>query len=199
MAQKNFITSQSILSVLSETRRPSRYIGFGLLGAMILLALCVFIRPDSLRVNYGLSYFGIFVSTVIPYSAAFLLYAFSLWKASDITLEDVRLSNVYSWVMKIMAIQVVGLILTPYNRLYDIHVFFGAGLFSLQLLLSLALLKWLVSNWINIGLFLIEFLSGLASLYFLPLSQGLLLQTQVIFQLAFGILLFRVLSSLEKI
>lgn len=198
MAQKNLLTTaRSRLNVISETRRPSQYISFGLIGAMILLGLCVIIRPDSLSVNYGLSYFGIFTSTIIPYAAAFLLYAFSLWKASDLTLGSPIITKTLNWAMRIMSIQVIGLILTPYNRLYGIHVFFGAGLFSLQLLLSFMLLKWLISNWINIGLVVMEFLSGLASLYYLPQTHGLLLQTQVIFQLAFGVLLIRALGNLE--
>lgn len=188
---------QSILNARYNEKRPSQYVGFGLFGATLLFGLCVFIRTDSLRVNYGLSYFGIFWSTIVPYTAGFLLYAFCLWKASDIQLENSRRSLVLAWTLRIMSIQMIGLLLTPYDRLYNIHVFFGAGLFSLQLVLSFLLLKWLLLNWINVALVFIEFLSGLVSLYYLPQSRGLLLQTQVIFQLAFGYLLIRTLSILE--
>jgi len=187
----------SILNVRYNQKRPSQYISFGFFGAMVLLGLCVVIRIESLSVKYGLSYFGIFLSTIIPYTAAFLLYAFCLWKASDLQLEDPRRGTVLNWILKIMAVQVIGLLLTPYNHLYNIHVFFGAGLFSLQLVLSLLLIKWLLFNWVNLTLVMIEFLSGVASLYYLPQSRGLLLQTQVIFQLAFGYLLIRALASLE--
>ena len=198
MARKNLLTPiRSIFSVSNNNERPSQYVSYGLFGAMILLGLCVIIRPDSLSVNYGLSYFGIFISTIVPYAAAFMLYAFFLWRASEVRLENSRRAKAITWSMRIMSIQVIGLLLTPYNRLYSIHVFFGASLFSLQLLLSLALLKWLVTNNLNAGLVIIEFLSGLASLYYLPRSTGMLLQTQVIFQLAFGILLIRALGSIE--
>lgn len=198
MASKNILASfQSILNVQYNTMRSSQSFSFGLFGALILLGLCVIIRPDSLSVNYGLSYFGIFSSTIVPYAAAFLIYALFLWKASEVRFEDSRRGKILTWVMRVMSIQVIGLLLTPYNRLYNVHVFFGASLFSLQLLLSLALLKWLVYNWINTSLVIAEFLSGLASLYYLPLSHGLLLQTQVVFQLVFGFLLIRMLRSIE--
>ena len=177
--------------------RSSQYFSFGLFGAMLLLALCVIIRPDSLAVNYGLSYFGIFLSTIVPYAAAFMLYAFCLWKASEMSIEDSRQNTIIAWVMRIMAIQVIGLLLTPFNHLYNIHVFFGAGLFSLQLVLSISFIIWITNNWLNVLLVVIEFLSGLASLYYLPQAHGLLLQTQFVFQLAFGFLLMRTLTKLE--
>ncbi len=176
---------------------PSQFVSIGLFSAMALLCLCVIIRPDSLAVNYGLSYFGIFLSTVVPYAAAFMLYAFCLWQASVINLDDIRHSRFIGWIMRIMSIQIIGLILTPFNRLYNVHVFFGAGLFSLQLLLSVSFIVWIASNWLNVTLVLIEFLSGVASLYYLPQAHGLLLQTQVIFQFAFGLLLIRTLTKIE--
>jgi len=60
------------------------------------------------------------------------------------------------------------------------------------------ILKWLASNLVNIGLFGLELLCGIAAWYYLPLSQGLLLQTQVIFQLAFAALLVRVINLTTK-
>ena len=193
------VSRQTVVNVYSDIQRPSQYITFGLISATTLMVLCVLIRPDSLSVDYGLSYFGVFLSTLVPYTAAYMLYAFCIWKASLIQLEQVWRQRILAWLLRIMAVQIIGLLLTPYNRLYNIHVFFGIGLFSLQIILSLFMVaKWLAANWMNISLLLIEILAGLASLYYLPRAQGMLLQTQVVFQLAFAFLLIRGLGSWNR-
>jgi hypothetical protein len=97
-----------------------------------------------------------------------------------------------------MAILVVGLVATPDTVLETLHMILGSSLFVLQLLISLLILKWLATKLLNFGLFGLELLCGIAAWYYLPLSQGLLLQAQVIFQLAFVVLLVRTISPTAK-
>ena len=186
------------MASVTSVKRSPRYLIYGPLISLGLLLLCVFIRPDSLSVDQGLSYFGVYKLTVIPYGAALLLYAFCLWRASELGDHRAWYRSILSWSLKLMALLVVGLLATPDNVLETLHMIFGSSLFVLQLLISLLILKWLASNLVNIGLFGLELLCGIAAWYYLPLSQGLLLQTQVIFQLAFAALLVRVINLTTK-
>ena len=181
-----------------SVKRPSQYLIYGSLISFGLLLLCVFIRPDSLSVDNGLSYFGIYKLTVIPYGAALLLYAFCLWKASAASDNRAWQRRILSWSLKLMALLVVGILATPDTFLGSLHMFLGSSLFILQLILSLLLLKWLTPHLINFALFGLELLSGIAAWYYLPLSRGPLLQTQVVFQLAFIGLLARTIRMTAK-
>ena len=96
--------------------------------------------------------------------------------------------------LRIMAILLIGLVLTPHTLVDPIHMAIGATLFSLQLLLSIWFLAKIDRSWQSIGLVLLEFFWGVASFYYLLKPHGLLLQGQLIFQIAFGVLLIRILN-----
>lgn len=165
---------------------------YALLAAGAMLLACIFIRPAGLAANDGLSYFGGFLNTVVPYSFSFLLYAYFLWRVAS--LLALSFLGRYGWfvalVLRTMAVFLAGLVLTPHTLVNSIHTAFGSALFSLQLLLSLYLLA-VRRDWLNAVIFIAELTSGLTALYYLPRPVGLLLQSQVIFQLAFGLLLRR--------
>lgn len=175
----------------------SRKVSYGLAAAFALLAVCVLIRPAGLAANDGLSYFGGFATTIIPYSLAFFLNAFFYWEAAR-GLDNGHFPYKYAATsLRVMAVLLIGLVVTPHQLVDPIHTKIGAALFSFQLLLSIWLLIKLAPSWQNITLVLAEVLSGLGALYYLPKAHGLLLQFQVIFQLAFGWLLIRALNSIQ--
>jgi hypothetical protein len=198
MTWRERVLDRRMFGAIRTRLTAAQYIEIGMATAFPLLLLCTLLRPNSLSVNYGLSYFGVFLSTIVPYALAFCAYAFCLWKASESEFIKIKQPTIVRWFLRIMVIQIIGLLLTPYTRFYNIHVFFGAGLFSLQLLLSLLCIIWSSLDLLNVSLLLIEFGSGLAALYYLPRATGLLLQVQVVFQLAFGLLLVRVLKADSK-
>lgn len=173
----------------------ARKVTYGLAAAFVLLAVCVLIRPAGLAANDGLSYFGGFATTIVPYSLAFFLNAFFCWEAAK-GLNNGHFPYKYAATsLRVMAVLLIGLLLTPHELVNYIHTKIGAALFSFQLVLSIWLLIKVYFNWQNAALVLSELLSGVAALYYLPKAHGLLLQAQVIFQLAFGILLIRVLNK----
>ena len=62
--------------------RVAQDIAKGLSVAFVLFLLCIAIRPAGLAAHDGLSYFGSFKTTIIPYSTAFFLTAYFYWKAA---------------------------------------------------------------------------------------------------------------------
>jgi len=168
-------------------------VGFALTAG--LMTLCVFIRPDGLDVNRGFSYFGDYRNTVVLYSAAFILYAYVLWRASEAPGFANGAERLLSLALKVMTVLVIGLVITPSNLVDSIHVFFGTALFLTQFVVSCWTAGWLSPGKINALLVVLETVSGLAAFYYLQKSSGFLLQSQAVFQLGFGILFVRLLAA----
>jgi len=181
----------------SDAERSIAYVAYGLTLTAVMVAVCILIRPQSLRVDYGLSYLGVFTDTIVPYAVALLGAAYCMWRASALV-TDCDHSSILGWSMKIMAFQLVGLLLTPYTRFDAAHVFFGSTLFLVELGLAFLAIKWLGGSDRQIALLTgIMVLSGIACAYYLPLSRGFELQTQVVFQLAFSVLFIKLLRGLQ--
>jgi hypothetical protein len=188
---------QVLVKARSDTERSIAYIAYGLTLAAVMLAVCIVIRPQSLRVDYGLSYLGVFTDTIVPYAIALLGTAFCVWRASELV-TDFDHGLIIGRSMKIMACQLIGLLLTPYTRFGGAHEFFGSTLFLVQLGLACLAIKWLGGSDRHMTLLTgIMLLGGLAAAYYLPQSRGFELQAQVVFQLAFWVLFIRLLRGLQ--
>ncbi|MGA8015696.1 MAG: hypothetical protein WCB85_07245 [Candidatus Dormiibacterota bacterium] len=189
--------SQGLVKGRSDTERSIAYVAYGLTLGAAMLAVCILIRPQSLRVDYGLSYLGVFTDTIVPYAVAFVGAAYCLWRASQLA-TDFDHGLIVGRSLKIMAFQLIGLLLTPYTRFGDVHEFFGSTLFLVQLGLACLAIKWLGGSDRHLALLTgIMLLSGLAAAYYVPQSRGFELQTQVVFQLAFWVLFIRLLRGLQ--
>jgi hypothetical protein len=174
-----------------------KVVGNLILGQAVLyvgLLMCVALKPDGLGANDGISYYGIFRQTVVPYAIAILGPGYFIWTALR-TAAPFAPAPVYLRRMaNCLAALSVLVVLTPYsaNPVFDwVHTLAGAFLFVLQLLLGLRLLGWSGGDGWTSGLLLLQFLSGLfCAVYVLP-KHGFLLQGEVVFQIAFGALLVR--------
>jgi len=96
---------QAVGTGRSDTQRSIAYVAYGLTLAAIMLAVCILIRPESLRVDYGLSYLGVFTNTIVPYAVALLGVADCTWRASELV-TDLDHSLIIGRSMKIMVVQV---------------------------------------------------------------------------------------------
>jgi hypothetical protein len=181
----------------SDAERSVAFVTSGLALALVMLAVCIVIRPESLRVNYGFSYLGVNTDTIVPYAVALLGVAFCMWRASDLVTEFDH-SSIIGPAMKIMAVQFIGLLLTPYTRFDGPHILFGSTLFLLQLGLAFLAVRWIGGGDRHVPLLTgIMVLSGLAAAYFLPQSRGFELQAQLVWQLAFWGLFVKLLRGVQ--
>ncbi|MGD0833034.1 MAG: hypothetical protein ABSA40_01230 [Candidatus Dormibacteria bacterium] len=188
---------RALVKERSGLERSMAYVTCGLTLTAVMLTVCVVIRPESLSVDFGVSYMGIHANTIVPYAVALLGAAYCVWRASE-SMVDSDHSLITGWAMRIIAVQLVGLLLTPYTRFGAAHEFIGSTLFLVQLGLALLAIKWLGGGDRSIPLLTgVMFLSGLAAAYYLPRSQGFELEAQVGFQMAFWFLFTRVLRGLQ--
>ncbi|MFA5004426.1 MAG: hypothetical protein WC498_04090 [Candidatus Saccharimonadales bacterium] len=166
---------------------------WGQLCLLVGLALCAIIRPEGLTTNNGISYYGIFHQTVVPYMLGLLGAAYFCSRAAD------KLPSPLNTALRISALLIVGIVVTPYavaSWVDYLHTAFGSALFSLQLVLSGWVVWKLKLPWWGIVLFAIEFGAGVLSASYLNPTSGFLIQSQAIFQFAFGTLLVLGLQKL---
>lgn len=180
-----------------EYRKISQYIQTALIAFFVLLLICIAIRPTGLIANSGISYYGVYGNTLIPYSLAFLAFSTATWKSATIIKKETKFDRYVRWALQVFTVLFLGILLTPHTLLPGEHVFFGSTLFALQLGLGAMLVFLVKRDWVNSALLATAFLSGLSSLIFLNTTQGYMIQTQVIFQIAIWLLFIRVLLHLD--
>ncbi len=161
---------------------------------------CIVIKPAGLGANDGISYYGTYAQTIVPY--IFALAGSSLAGLYAVN-KFIRASgfNYVKLIMLTIFVLAIGVILTPYdyNRLFsNLHELFGTLTFILQGVLSIRLVFFVLKDRTNMLLILIELIGGLMSAYYLNPKQGLLIQGQMIFQLGFGLILIRSSALLSK-
>lgn len=169
--------------------RPSVIFLSGFVFATILLFISILARPESLGHNDGLSYFGAVWWTVIPYTIAFLTYALSCLIASKNIKQKSPTAKVIKGFLVLMAVLLIGLVITPHTVINSVHKVFGSTLFASQLILSLYLLYTEGKNYWIFILVIIMFTSGVFSAAFLTSASGFMIQAQIIYQIAFVLIL----------
>lgn len=162
-----------------------------------LIAICVLIKPASLSINEGISYFGNYKETLLPYSGAYVLTAWFLYQATNKLPSGRFFGKHIRQALDLIAILIVSLILVPSNggaTMDWIHRGIGSTIFSLELLMSA---YWWLSakkESLMLAFLLIEFFAGVASAFYVPSAGGFLLQAQLIFQAAYMAIFYRALT-----
>ncbi|MGA3150147.1 MAG: hypothetical protein ABSD10_00805 [Candidatus Saccharimonadales bacterium] len=176
-----------------------RYLAYSQAVFFAAVLLCIAIAPASLAANTGLSYFGVREKTVLIYGIGLILSAYFILKALRFAPKVPGMWPVTRG-LRLLPPLMAGVAITPYSidNWFDwIHHALGITLFSLQLLIAIWLVARSFRDWLNWLLLAAQFAGGIISLIYLAPSHGLLIQGQLIFQAAFGILLFRNLLRLK--
>ena len=159
-----------------------------------LILVDVLIKPASLAANDGASYFGVYLSTVVPYGLSIITLSYLYWYIATRLKRQNQISKILFWPFIILPFLLIGLLLTPYDYLGDLHLFFGSVLFSTQLLLSIWLSIFVFNRWYLMLLSLTELVTGILLFYYLPTAHGLSLQMQAIYQVSFMAILIIVFN-----
>lgn len=171
--------------MLDEQKRLLRLAAISFFGFSFV---CILIKPQSLGINDGLSYFGNYKETLLPFAGALLLSAYFI----SLLIPKLPSSKLFPDRVKqgfgIIAICLVALLLAPSRGglvIDNLHRLFGTGIFITEL--SMTYYWWVYAQKDRPLLILlwIEFIMGVASAIYVPAPHGFLLQTQLIFQAAF--------------
>lgn len=164
---------------------------FGQLAFWAGVIVCIWIRPEGLSANDGISYFGGFANTLVPYVLAFALAAYGLVSAAGYLQDGKRVLKVLRLSLYALAILMAGIIIVPRTLYEPLHIAFGSTIFALQLAIAWLLAFRIYRSWLNTALFALQFLGGVLAAIELVPAEGLLIQSQMVFQFAFGVLLLR--------
>jgi hypothetical protein len=180
-------------------QRSAGYLQFGIISFFVMLVICIIIRPVGLVANDGISYYGSFGNTLLPYSLAFLINSVLMWRAALAMDNKTRIDRYIVFGLKLFALLFIGILLTPHNMhiVNEIHVVMGSALFSLQLFTGILLTFYIYRDWLNITLLVVTLLSGVASLVYLLQPDGFMIQAQVIFQISIWLIFIRSLRYFD--
>lgn len=185
----------------TNTRHPQRQaIGYfiaGQLGFFAALVVCVLMLPQGLFANHGFSYYGDYASTTLPYRLAFLVCGVCTLLAS-FALPPAMPFRAISYAFRLMPVLYLGIVITtvphaaPNSAVMDnIHRAVGVTLFVLQFALSAWLARRNGADRLTLLLVLLLFAGGLASLLAMLYIIHYLIEGQLLFQLAFALLIIR--------
>lgn len=170
----------------------------GLVCFCIGLVFCVILKPSGLSVNSGISYYGNYRLTIIPYTLAIIGYGiFTALVASHIKAKDL-------WPLK-HSLYIFGFLcliinITPYSVssfLNICHTTAGTILFALQLILSGWLIVKLHHRLSAVIFSSLMLISGICAAFYISGPHGFLIQTQIVFQLSFAGLMYLTLNNLS--
>lgn len=163
-----------------------------------LLLACIALQPTYLlrRDEGGLSNFGVHVTTVAPYSLAFLLCALLLARAASLVEVVDPTTHRYRSLLVVLSCLVLLVLLSTYPyrldlALRDVHIGVGAVLICVESAASIWIVRSIVRDrWsvVTLGVQLAGFVVATAT--FLGLLQ-VLFTAQLVTSLAFGVLLVR--------
>jgi hypothetical protein len=178
-----------------------RYLVFSQVTLYATVLLCVALAPSSLSANSGLSYFGVHKLTVIPFGLGLLVSAYFILKSTHFLPAATTGHKRLGLALRTISLLIVGIVVTPYslgNWFDGVHRVFGITLFSVQLLLAIQITVFIKRDWPNWALLNLQLAGGLLSLIYLSPPQGFLIQGQLLFQLAFSIILLRNADAFSK-
>jgi cytochrome bd-type quinol oxidase subunit 2 len=183
-----------------KTMRSSvvRYIIYGQICFYTGLLACIVLKPHGLAANDGISYYGVYRETVLPYVFALLGCAYFCIKAAEQFTEAAF--KLLKYAFSVIGLLIIGIMVTPdsLSQFMDgLHRACGSSLFVVQLLLSGWFIVRLRYDWRAVGLTTLELAGGIASFIYLSPAHGLLLQAQILFQLSFGALAIYALKRLQ--
>jgi hypothetical protein len=180
------------------TAQSVRQLRSALACLLIGIAICVIIKPHGLVANSGVSYYGTFRATILPYSLALLGSAWFFSRSAHFMPAATPICLRSS--MYVFSILLAGIFLTPYslNSIFDwTHTILGTILFASQLIITGVLAYELRSNHSFLYLWAAELLAGIiCAIYVLP-PKGYLIEFQVVFQIIFIALLIHYLNFLK--
>jgi len=162
--------------------------------------VCIALKPKGLAADDGLSYYGTFWQTLLPYAAAVLGSSFFIFRAAQSIAPSSPYLQYIKTALSSLILFATGIVLTPYslNRIVAIvHALLGTLLFTTQFVVAVWLAWQFRRDFINIACFLLLLISGIASAIYLPSKHhGFLIQGQALFQVWFSIIVLRTIAHL---
>lgn len=173
-------------------RRIARLLILSQVSFFGFLAVCILLIPEGLAANRGISFYGAHPADILPLGLGFLTSSYFLLQAARTMPSHTPAERLAIIALRLMTVLIIGVLITPYSLGYIvdvIHTIIGAALFILQLAMAIWLLAVIVPDWQTVALLVTQLAGGFISLFSLINILPFLIQGQILFQVAFGLLL----------
>jgi hypothetical protein len=176
-----------------------RYFIYGQVSFLLSVSICIFLLPESLFINDGISYFGAHKLTVVPYSIGLLLMAWFSYKvAQSLPKKSYKIVKIG---FKTFSFLLVTVVAVPYGINFTLeytHTLLSAGLFLVQFIL----MWWLAFKvkWDGLSLFLLLLMAAemIATVMYLGPQKGYLLFGELAYQLTFAYAAYRAVRHIAE-
>lgn len=159
-----------------------------------LLLLCFAMLPTGLSTDTGITYFGTHWPTAIPYFFSYALCGAFMLKAADSLPQHQLIARGLRSIVVLLPF----VLLTPFtlNYLFDwSHRVISGALFLIELFLTIRLVAG-QKGLLNLLLLAFQAIGGLIAMFSLANILHTEILGQLMFQLAFGVLLVRLVAQL---
>ncbi len=160
------------------------------------IVICILLKPKGLTGNGGITYYGVYAKTILPYAFALLGLAwFSLRIA--LSLNEPRLKTV-KYAGTSTAALILAVFLTPYHlsiQFYVLHVYLAAALFLVEYFLMVWMIIKLQQDWLNAAIFVLTTVELYITATYLGPKRGYLTLGQLVFQALFSVVFYRALRN----
>jgi len=170
---------------------------------LVAAIVCVALRPSDVLSYDGLSFYGNFRETLLPYGLGLVATSYFLLRAC-LTLVDSQVARSFRAGLEIIAIALLGIVATPsFSYLWfvqDLHVVFGLVIFIAQAVLSLNYLRHAEHTTFDTILLTLQVLAivvAALSLHEIH-ALSLMLPAQLLAVVAFDTLLLRAVHAETK-
>jgi hypothetical protein len=162
-----------------------------------MLVVCYLLEPHAPTQKEGISYYGNYLHTLVPYTVAFIASGlFTFGAATTMRAVSTELRRL-KMALYILAILLICLTLVPslYNSFVGlVHVGIGSGIFLDQMAIGLWFVRRRAGNFIDYGLVAVMIASGGAAGLSVPDVIDVMFVSQVIYEVAAGVLIVRALA-----
>lgn len=140
-----------------KNRMPHVQHNLQLSGVLFVLTviICVCIKPNDIFTHDGLSFYGNYAKTLIPYGVGLAATAYFIVRAGHDIGQDKQLLPL-RYGLEVLAIGLLGIIATPSfspsTTIDDMHVTFGFIIFLTQALFSLRYIIKSPGDWLLVSL-----------------------------------------------
>jgi hypothetical protein len=156
------------------------------------MAVCYLLQPTNWS-QQGISHFGNFKASVLPYSAGLLLSALFMARGADTLPEGGPKFVVYRGLLRAIAVLLATLLLIPSWKfgamVGSLHRTVSAAIFLCQVMLGLYLCVTAWRSWLIAALFSVQLVGSFIVLLSAADKAPLMFGSQVVTELAFGLLL----------
>jgi hypothetical protein len=171
---------------------------------ILTILVCFVINPEVVLKNYALSVYGTQLKTVVPYAVGFVVSAFLVVKTAQTLPKDTLLNRRLSRLLLVLAVLLLGVLLTPFTLnsvFWHLHGYVTFALFITELGTGLWLVIKTREDLLDIILYTAQVTGFIVSI--LSLGEISILHFLVFGQLiavcGFAGLLTRAVSRIEQV